>query len=283
MFGGFRIFDKVKIALTIRVSKSSLYHRFIRHFYTLNIFCKNKLKKFLVVWILFFILLFGNTAKAEVPKLFNHLAKDLSYTFLSYPALLLIGGGIAAGGFAQIDENIHGHFKNGSIFGKPSTILNQFGEMYVVDSSAALLWVIAEMAGSKKLALTGETLVEALFWTETTTLGLKLISHRTRPDGEKYSFPSGHTSRAFAVATALETMHGPLIGIPAFLLAGCAGFARIEKNKHFLSDVVFGAAWGSAIGWGVATFHKNNKPSEEKVTIIPSIGSGPGLTVGYWF
>ena len=228
-------------------------------------------------------MLFGNTAKAEVPVVFDHLAKDLSYTLLNYPALLVIGGGIAAGGFTQIDERIHGHFKNGNIMGKPSTILNQFGQIYVVDSSAAMLWGIAEIAGSKKLALTGETLVETLFWTETTTVGLKVVFRRTRPDGEKYSFPSGHTSRAFAVAAALETMHGPLIGIPAFLLASCAGFARIEKNHHFLSDVIFGAAWGSAIGWGTATFHKNNKLSEEKISFIPSIGSGPGLTVTYRF
>jgi membrane-associated phospholipid phosphatase len=71
-------------------------------------------------------------------------------------------------------------------------------------------------------------------------------------------------------------MYGHYLGIPLYLFAGYVGFSRISDNKHFLSDVIFGAALGTAIGRGVAKIHKNE--CEGKFHIFPyTNGNGAGL------
>ena len=61
--------------------------------------------------------------------------------------------------------------------------------------------------------------------------------------GEYASFPSGHTQYAFVVAT-IWVLHWPKLRWIAFLWAPAVGFERIWSEKHFLSDVLAGAAIG---------------------------------------
>jgi membrane-associated phospholipid phosphatase len=42
---------------------------------------------------------------------------------------------------------------------------------------------------------------------------------------------------------------------PALALASYVGAARLHEDRHFLSDVVFGAALGSSIGWTIVGRH----------------------------
>ncbi|MGH7743113.1 MAG: phosphatase PAP2 family protein, partial [Candidatus Eiseniibacteriota bacterium] len=59
------------------------------------------------------------------------------------------------------------------------------------------------------------------------------------------SFPSGHTTVAFAFASALvQETHSKWVPWIAYPAAGAVGWARIEQNQHWLSDVVAGAALG---------------------------------------
>ena len=46
--------------------------------------------------------------------------------------------------------------------------------------------------------------------------------------------------------------------MPAYLLAGLTGVSRIHDNKHYLSDVIFGASLGIALGRGFSQ-NTNNK------------------------
>lgn len=82
------------------------------------------------------------------------------------------------------------------------------------------------------------------------TYGLKQAFPKTRPDGsDQKSFPSGHTSVSFAAAVSLEKRYGWEVGIPAIAVASFVGLARVKAKKHFVSDVVVGAAIGSGAGW----------------------------------
>ena len=90
------------------------------------------------------------------------------------------------------------------------------------------------------------------------TVGLKLGINRPRPsvtypnDIKKYStagspsFPSGHTSMAFNVATAL-TLNYPkwYVYVPAYLWASSVGYSRMYLGVHYPSDVLVGAVIGS--------------------------------------
>lgn len=60
------------------------------------------------------------------------------------------------------------------------------------------------------------------------------------------SFPSGHTTVAFAAATvfAMEYHNKPLVPILAYSAASLIGISRLTENKHWASDVLVGAALG---------------------------------------
>lgn len=79
---------------------------------------------------------------------------------------------------------------------------------------------------------------------------LKSVIHERRPDNsDNKSFPSGHSSQAFASATTLYRRYGWEVGFPAYAVATVTASARVSARKHHWYDVVAGAALGSASGW----------------------------------
>jgi membrane-associated phospholipid phosphatase len=67
---------------------------------------------------------------------------------------------------------------------------------------------------------------------------------RRRPDGGRYSFPSGHTASAFLGATFLHRRYGLKYGAPAYVAAVFVGYSRIHTKRHWTTDVLAGAAVG---------------------------------------
>lgn len=86
--------------------------------------------------------------------------------------------------------------------------------------------------------------------TKLLTYGLKESFPEWRPDrSDRKSFPSGHTSTAFAAAATLFNRQGQEVGIPALAVATFVGIARVEADKHHWYDAVTGAGIGAAIGF----------------------------------
>jgi membrane-associated phospholipid phosphatase len=82
------------------------------------------------------------------------------------------------------------------------------------------------------------------------TYGLKYTVQRERPDHSSHdSFPSGHASQTFASATVLARHFGRRAAWPAYGVATFVSFSRVNQQRHFLSDMVFGAGLGLAVGW----------------------------------
>jgi undecaprenyl-diphosphatase len=65
---------------------------------------------------------------------------------------------------------------------------------------------------------------------------------------DQFSFPSGHTMTAFAVAIPLASFY-PTLAIGLFFCALSIATSRILLGMHFLSDVVAGALIGAALGY----------------------------------
>lgn len=66
---------------------------------------------------------------------------------------------------------------------------------------------------------------------------------------DRFSFPSGHTITAFAVAVSLAAFY-PDLGIGLLFCAASIALSRILLGMHFLSDVVAGALIGSGVACG---------------------------------
>lgn len=99
------------------------------------------------------------------------------------------------------------------------------------------------------------------------TYALKYSVNRQRPfnnypdimkksDGGGLSFPSGHTSAAFATATSLSLAYPKwYVIVPSYLWAGTVGYSRMYLGVHYPSDVLGGMVTG--IGSAFLTYKMN--------------------------
>jgi membrane-associated phospholipid phosphatase len=104
------------------------------------------------------------------------------------------------------------------------------------------------------------------------------------------SFPSGHTTVAFAAATvfAKEYNNTPIIGVIAYSAATLVGLSRITENAHWASDVFVGATVGYLAGREVVNnyhrFMKIRQPKKGKVSFMMQPFYGkllPGLVYNF--
>ena len=80
------------------------------------------------------------------------------------------------------------------------------------------------------------------------TEGLKALVREKRPDSNAHdSFPSGHATAAFAVATTESALH-PKQAPLWYLGAALISYSRVRLHRHYDRDVLAGAA----IGFGMA-------------------------------
>ena len=99
-----------------------------------------------------------------------------------------------------------------------------------------------------------------------------------KPFSGNQSFPSGHASQAFAVATAIaENYPSWSVQTLCYGGAGLVGYARIEQNDHYTSDVVAGALLGWSVARAVVHRHRG-PPNPNKLSWTPyANGNGYGL------
>lgn len=98
----------------------------------------------------------------------------------------------------------------------------------------------------------------------------------TYPDIEKAtsggsaSFPSGHTSDAFAFATSLSMAYPKwYIIAPSYVWASAVGYSRMDLGVHYPSDVFFGAILGAGSAVLTREIQKLlNKKKHKQVRLI---------------
>ncbi len=188
----------------------------------------------------------------------HHLVQDVKYSFFSRDGFLIMTLALPLVATLQDkDHEIQDHFYPSRPFGKTFDSAMNISTHPITLGSAALLTLgISELAHWEKASVTSGTMLEALVVSEALTMGLKYATNRTRPDGTSHSFPSAHSTGAFALASVAQVYYGPWVGIPAYAVASLAGLSRMDANKHFASDVAAGAVLGTLIGLGTAKYHK---------------------------
>jgi membrane-associated phospholipid phosphatase len=159
------------------------------------------------------------------------------------------GGGAGALAVHPADKHVtpyfvnapwaHGVFVFGAYLGDTPELLAISGTVYFV----------GRWQGNKKVSHLGMDLIQALAVSNALVQPLKFATRRERPDNSgATSFPSGHASDTFAVATALERHLGWKGAVPGYMFASYVAISRLHDNRHFLSDVVFGSTVGIISG-----------------------------------
>jgi hypothetical protein len=185
--------------------------------------------------------------------LFANLVEDVKHLPSKQNALLLgIGGGLAAGAH-PLDQTFNVHLRShydvvnaafapGKYFGNtPEQVALSLG------TYAFGRWFTAP-----KVSHLGMDLLQAQILTELVVQPTKFAVGRQRPDASNHqSFPSGHSAITFAGATVLERHLGWRKSLLAYTVASYVAASRLHDNRHYLSDVVFGAAVGSIAGRSV--------------------------------
>ena len=194
-------------------------------------------------------------------QLFQNLFRDAKRLPSKETALSLgIGGGLALA-VHPADDYVYEHATaNGPrpFFKLGSTLGDGWAQVgFAVGSYGTGL-----IAKNRDLTHFGSDLIRAQVLNVVVTQGVKFSVQRERPEGSSghsYSFPSGHTSSAFATATVVWRHYGWKAGVPASFVGAWVGASRVQLGKHYLSDVVFGAAVGTVAGRSVTIGHGRSR------------------------
>jgi len=195
------------------------------------------------------------------------LAKDIVKDFKAFPQrestwVILGAGGAAALAVHPADNSVNSHlvstgwadnlWKPGHIIGGPV----MYGVPVALYLGGRYLWAPAkDQSQTNEVSHLGLDLLRAELEEEAIVQTLKFSVRRTRPNGTPYSFPSGHAAATFALAAVLELHLGYRFAWPTIVIATYVATSRLHDNVHYLSDVVFGAAIGTATGWTVVGRH----------------------------
>lgn len=135
------------------------------------------------------------------------------------------------------------------------------GSIYGLGAAVGTFYLVGRKTHNYRARETGLLSAEALVDSVIVGGALKEITQRARPaDGIERSeffdggssFPSGHSTQAWAVATVIahEYKDRPAVQVAAYSVATAVSIARFTGHKHYLSDVLA----GSALGWGIGRY-----------------------------
>lgn len=237
---------------------------------------------------------------------FKGIFSDLVYTAsspLAWNRSDWITAGWIAGGtgmFIALDEEINSTFKNNrSIYTeKLMDVFEPFGNGNFAIPALATVYFLSHFHENEKAKRTALIATEGFLITSLYATILKYSFGRHRPrtgnsstsfDGfttnRNYnSFPSGHTSTAFAIATVVANQYEktPYIKPISYGIAALTGLSRINYEAHWASDVFLGAALGYFTSKTLLRLHNNKKG--QHFTIYPRADSrGGGIVLSKKF
>jgi len=94
-----------------------------------------------------------------------------------------------------------------------------------------------------------------------------------RPFSGNQSFPSGHTSHAFSVASVIANHYDETwVTCASYTVASLVGVARSYHGGHFTSDILAGAMIGTLVGKSVVEYNKSLRSN--KMVILPEAAPG---------
>jgi undecaprenyl-diphosphatase len=144
-------------------------------------------------------------------------------------------------------------------------------DMYIITGVPVTMAIIGLANGDDKLLRNAGVIATGTIINLGITAGLKYLVKRKRPFttykgiivnkscspcGDP-SFPSGHTSTSFMLATSLSLQYPKWYVItPAYLYAGTVAYSRMELGVHYPLDILAGALIGAGTAYGIYEINK---------------------------
>ena len=200
---------------------------------------------------------FGDTVVRDLKNAPGDLWTDVKHVY-GNPINLAILGSSYAGALALQesgpDDTVEDHYNRHHTF--THDWRDAFGALGNPATHFALAgaWYLAgQQAQDNQTYEVGRTLFSALLINGASVMLGQLASADRSPNGEFGTFPSGHTSSAFVLASVMHEAYGPWVGVPLYGLGTLVAIERLDDREHYLSDVVFGGVMGLVIGHSVAS------------------------------
>jgi membrane-associated phospholipid phosphatase len=185
-----------------------------------------------------------------IRALFGNLGEDLKHLpELQNVYVAAIGGGLALAAHPAdrpFNAKLLSHYDTVNAAFAPGKYLGNTAEQVAFSLGT---YAVGRWRDQPKVAHLGMDLLQAQILSEILVEPLKFAVRRERPDGSnRQSFPSGHASVTFATATVIERHLGWRKSVLGYAIASYVAMSRIHDNRHYLSDVIFGAAVGTVAG-----------------------------------
>jgi PAP2 superfamily len=203
----------------------------------------------------------------------------------------LIRASIVSGvtlGLYIVDDNIQDWVQDNrnSTSDDISNIVTELGDGKNVLPPLGLFYLYGHLVKDEKARRTSIECAESFLASGILVQLLKVSFHRKRPnktdskddwDGpglylSDLSFPSGHSSTAFSIATVIATEYKnkPLVPPLAYGVAALTALSRINDDKHWASDVFMGSAIGYFSARAVLNLHDDE--NDRGLSFVPAIG-----------
>jgi membrane-associated phospholipid phosphatase len=221
------------------------------------------------------------TVTGDEPRDTTHAQHQAPF-FTHKDLLLGLGFGVGTIAMFPLDENLAGRLQTNQE--RQGFLQNASKGVEVIASPGAYfigggLYAFGRAFKYDRVADLGWHGTEAVLLAEAMTYTIKGLAGRARPfvsrgrdpdalyfgkgfrDGDYSSFPSGHSTTAFAAAAAVtneSTRWWPkstwVVGPIMYAGAAAVGVSRMYHNRHWASDVVMGAAIGTFTGRKVVQY-----------------------------
>ncbi|HET6266855.1 MAG TPA: phosphatase PAP2 family protein [Acidobacteriota bacterium] len=161
---------------------------------------------------------------------------------------LFIGAG-ATGISSVYDDSIHNYLSKKDTSSFSASLGSQLGEPYVLIPTIFTMFIVGRHTDNTRFTNFSYSLAQGYIVNTIVVNSIKPAVGRERPDkSDNLSFPSGHATDFFMIATNIDQYYGHKAGFISYGAATFFAFARLKKDVHWLSDVFAGATTGFIVG-----------------------------------
>jgi PAP2 superfamily len=188
--------------------------------------------------------------RTGIRALFANLGEDVKHLPARQNLLLAgIGGGLAGAAHpfdATFNVRLRSHYDGVNTAFAAGKYIGSTPEQV---AASLATYAYGRLFDQPKVSHLGMDLIQAQILGEMLVEPIKFATRRERPDNSNHrSFPSGHAAVTFATATVIERHLGWRKSVIGYTVASYVAASRLHDNRHYLSDVIFGAAVGSIAG-----------------------------------